>query len=85
MWFNKTNSTKNNECSSVNGMFSCEIPIGVVIGALFVLLSTISEGVSLDEKWFREPNSFSTQPGSVLVKNNLFWTFERVVVHVNVL
>jgi len=69
-------------------MFSCEIPSGVVIGALFVLLSTISEGVSLDEKWdwFSEPNSFSqTQTGSVLVKNNLFWTFERVVIHVNVL
>jgi hypothetical protein len=50
LWFNKTNSTKNNECSSVNGMFSCEIPSGVVIGALFVLLSTISEGVVVGRK-----------------------------------
>ena len=50
MWFNKTNSTKNNECSSVNGMFSCEIPSGVVIGALFVLLSSISEGVVVGRK-----------------------------------
>ena len=31
-------------------MFSCEIPSGVVIGALFTLLSTISEGVVVGRK-----------------------------------
>ena len=47
-------------------MFSCEIPSGVVIGALFVLLSTISEGVSLDEKLGAFPTNFCNT-----VKNNI--------------